>query len=163
MRTTIEMKPEHRKRLLKLAADRGEKGFSGVVAEALELYLEAHRGRRKAIRQALSLKGSLGDEDGAELLNKTRKIQANWRWRHPYVCFDRLASGHVAADAASEIRRSLERTGNAIGMADSLIAGIVMSNGAALLTRNRRHFERIPVSSWFDTAGLTIALRNERR
>lgn len=50
----------------------------------------------------------------------------------------------AAADAASEIRRSLERSGNSIGMADSLIAGIVISNGCTLLTRNRRHFERIP-------------------
>lgn len=50
----------------------------------------------------------------------------------------------AAADAASEIRRSLEQSGKSIGMADSLIAGIVTSNGGALLTRNRRHFERVP-------------------
>jgi tRNA(fMet)-specific endonuclease VapC len=55
-----------------------------------------------------------------------------------------LALDDAAANAASEIRRSLERSGNPIGMADSLIAGIVTSNGGALLTRNRRHFERIP-------------------
>ena len=54
-----------------------------------------------------------------------------------------------AADAASEIRRSLERSGNPIGMADSLIAGIVVANGGTLLTRNRRHFERVP--------GITLA------
>jgi predicted nucleic acid-binding protein len=36
------------------------------------------------------------------------------------------------------------RSGNPIGMADSLIAGIVMSTGGRLLTRNRHHFERIP-------------------
>src|ERR1035437_6874271 len=41
VRTTIEMKPEHRARILELAANRGEKGFSTVVADALELYLEA--------------------------------------------------------------------------------------------------------------------------
>ncbi len=29
-------------------------------------------------------------------------------------------------------------------MADSLIAGIVLTTGATLLTRNRRHFERVP-------------------
>jgi predicted nucleic acid-binding protein len=46
-----------------------------------------------------------------------------------------------AADSASEIRRSLERSGTPIGMADSLIAGIVASNGGTLLTRNRRHFQ----------------------
>jgi tRNA(fMet)-specific endonuclease VapC len=55
-----------------------------------------------------------------------------------------LSLDEAAADAASEIRRSLERSGNTIGMADSLIAGIVMSNGGSLLTRNRRHFERVP-------------------
>jgi tRNA(fMet)-specific endonuclease VapC len=55
-----------------------------------------------------------------------------------------LALEDSAADAASEIRRALDRTGNTIGMADSLIAGIVVSNGGSLLTRNRRHFERVP-------------------
>ena len=55
-----------------------------------------------------------------------------------------LGMDDAAADAASEIRRSLERSGNPIGMADSLIAGIVTSNAGELLTRNRRHFERVP-------------------
>ena len=55
-----------------------------------------------------------------------------------------FALDETAADAASEIRRSLERAGHSIGMADSLIAGIVIGNGGALLTRNRRHFERVP-------------------
>ena len=55
-----------------------------------------------------------------------------------------LGLDDAAADAASEIRRSLERSGKPIGMADSLIAGVVISNGGALLTRNRRHFERVP-------------------
>ena len=31
-----------------------------------------------------------------------------------------------------------------IGMADSLIAGIVAGNGGTLLTRNRRRFELVP-------------------
>jgi tRNA(fMet)-specific endonuclease VapC len=55
----------------------------------------------------------------------------------------------AAADEASAIRRSLERSGKGIGMADSLIAGIVKRNGGTLLTRNRRHFERVP--------GITLA------
>jgi tRNA(fMet)-specific endonuclease VapC len=50
----------------------------------------------------------------------------------------------AAADAAREIRRSLERSGKPIGMTDCLIAGIVTSNGGTLMTRNRRHFERVP-------------------
>jgi tRNA(fMet)-specific endonuclease VapC len=55
-----------------------------------------------------------------------------------------LSLDERAADAAAEIRRTLERLGHPIGMADSLIAGIVVSNGSVLLTRNRRHFERVP-------------------
>jgi predicted nucleic acid-binding protein len=48
-----------------------------------------------------------------------------------------------SADTAAEIRRTLERSGAAIGLADSLIAGIVVACGGVLLTRNRRHFERV--------------------
>jgi len=73
------MKPEHRTRILELAANRGEKGFSAVVAEALELYLEGQKGRTKAIRSALALKGSMSKTDAAALLAQTRSIRANWR------------------------------------------------------------------------------------
>ena len=48
-----------------------------------------------------------------------------------------------AADQAARVRKSLEKAGETVGMADSLIAGIVLSRDATLLTRNRRHFERV--------------------
>jgi tRNA(fMet)-specific endonuclease VapC len=48
-----------------------------------------------------------------------------------------------AADRAAAVRRALEGRGTSIGMADSLIAGIVLTNDGMLLTRNRRHFERV--------------------
>ncbi len=79
MRTTIEMKPEHRARLLELAASRGEKGYSTVVTEALELYLETQSGRTDAIRSALALKGSISVTEAATLFATTRKLRANWR------------------------------------------------------------------------------------
>ncbi len=49
-----------------------------------------------------------------------------------------------AARRAAELHRQLERSGIRIGMGDSLIAGIVLARGGSLLTRNRRHFVRIP-------------------
>jgi tRNA(fMet)-specific endonuclease VapC len=49
-----------------------------------------------------------------------------------------------SADRAAGVRRSLEARGVGIGMGDSLIAGIVLRNDGVLLTRNRRHFERVP-------------------
>lgn len=48
-----------------------------------------------------------------------------------------------AADRAARLHRSLEQQGQAIGMADSLIAGIVLHHAGILLTRNRRHFGRV--------------------
>jgi len=49
-----------------------------------------------------------------------------------------------AARKAAEVRQQLERSGIGIGMGDSLIAGIALARGASLLTRNKRHFERVP-------------------
>lgn len=48
-----------------------------------------------------------------------------------------------AADRAARVRRDLEEAGASIGMADSLIAGIVLEHGGRLFTRNQRHFERV--------------------
>jgi hypothetical protein len=79
VRTTIEIKAEHHARILELAARRGEKGFSSVVAEALDGYLRAQSSRTKAIHSALALKGSMGEADAEGLLTRTRRIRANWR------------------------------------------------------------------------------------
>jgi tRNA(fMet)-specific endonuclease VapC len=49
-----------------------------------------------------------------------------------------------AARRAAHVRQHLERSGIGIGMWDSLIAGIVLARGGSLLTRNKRHFERVP-------------------
>lgn len=49
----------------------------------------------------------------------------------------------VAAEHAATARRSLEAAGNTIGMGDFLIVGICLGRSATLLTRNRRHFDRV--------------------
>lgn len=49
-----------------------------------------------------------------------------------------------AARRAAEVRQQLERSGAGIGMGDSLIAGITLAHSAQLLTRNKRHFQRVP-------------------
>jgi tRNA(fMet)-specific endonuclease VapC len=49
----------------------------------------------------------------------------------------------ISADPAATVRLKLEKAGSGIGMADSLIAGIALAQGASLLTRNRRHLERV--------------------
>ena len=49
----------------------------------------------------------------------------------------------AAAECAATVRQQLEREGRAIGMGDSLIAGIALATGLPLFTRNRKHFERV--------------------
>jgi tRNA(fMet)-specific endonuclease VapC len=48
-----------------------------------------------------------------------------------------------AAERAAAVRRKLDRAGQPIGMADSLIAGIALVHDLPLLTRNRDHFARV--------------------
>lgn len=48
-----------------------------------------------------------------------------------------------AAMAAGAIEHDLRARGERIGFADSLIAGICISNDLPLATRNTRHFERV--------------------
>jgi predicted nucleic acid-binding protein len=59
---------------------------------------------------------------------------------------------HAAAQAAA-VRRELDRTGQTIGMADSLIAGIALTHGVRLFTRNRKHFERVANLKLVDLGG----------
>lgn len=73
-----------------------------------------------------------------------------------------------SADRAAEVRRALEKKGTPIGMADSLIAGIVLVAGGVLLTRNCRHFERVDgirlaVFPDHRQEGSVIPNRSERR
>jgi len=48
-----------------------------------------------------------------------------------------------AAETAAVVRRNLMTRGEDIGMADCLIAGIVLNGDGRLLTRNSRHFAAI--------------------
>ncbi len=79
MRTTIEIKDEHRARLLELAARRGSKGFSDIVAEAIDVYLLTLSGDEEKRRSALRLRGSLDDAEAGELREATRSLRESWR------------------------------------------------------------------------------------
>ena len=50
----------------------------------------------------------------------------------------------AAADAAALLSAARFRRGRPVDLADTLIAGIAVSRGAVLATRNIRHFEDVP-------------------
>lgn len=50
----------------------------------------------------------------------------------------------LAADRAAEVDRQLRTQGIRLATGDTLIAGICLHRQLRLLTRNRRHFDRVP-------------------
>ena len=79
MRTTIELSDEHRSRLLALAAERGEKGFSAIVAEAVDEYLKLADDRAAARTRALALRGVLSRRDADGLRTAVAEWREHWR------------------------------------------------------------------------------------
>lgn len=79
MRTTVEIPDEQRAELLRLAAARGEKGFSSLVRDALDLYLKGERARRERARRALRLRGSMGEAAARRLEESIRSLRGRWR------------------------------------------------------------------------------------
>ena len=75
----MEITDEQRAQLLDLAARRGEKGFSGIVRDAIDHYLSNVGGRQEAIQRALASRGRLGGAAGEELDAAVREIRKGWR------------------------------------------------------------------------------------
>ena len=79
MRTTIELSDAHRARLLALAAERGAKGFSELVREAIEYYLTENAARLDRVEAARRALGSLTDAEAESLEDSVRRSRATWR------------------------------------------------------------------------------------
>lgn len=79
MRTTIEITDAQRARLLELAARRGVKGFSVLVQEAVDLYLETQARRTEEVRLALAAIGSLDEKAAAALRDSVKRSRESWR------------------------------------------------------------------------------------
>jgi metal-responsive CopG/Arc/MetJ family transcriptional regulator len=79
MRTTVEINDKQRAELLKIAAQRGMKGFSSLVREALDEYLRKYAGRKQAVAKALSLRGMLNGKEGIDFQKRVESIRELWR------------------------------------------------------------------------------------
>lgn len=78
-----------------------------------------------------------------ELLTGVREGKRGERLRRLVENIPVLPLDRTSAERAARVRQQLENRGQSIGMGDSLIAGIALANGLPLLTRNRKHFERV--------------------
>ena len=79
MRTTVEITDEQRARLLELAARRGEKGFSKLVQEALEKYIDEIEDHDRRVRVAISVLGKLDEETAREFEATSQHLRKTWR------------------------------------------------------------------------------------
>ena len=78
----------------------------------------------------------------------TAKVDAVVRGAHTVLPFDA-----AAARRFGELKAELERRGEPLAEPDLRIAAIVVVHGLTLVTRNVRHFRRVPglaVENWID-------------
>jgi metal-responsive CopG/Arc/MetJ family transcriptional regulator len=79
MRTTIELPDYLRAKLLDLAARRGEKGFSGLVSEAVAAYLTDLEGRHAKVARATAVLGTLSEDEAEEMRRSVAALRDRWR------------------------------------------------------------------------------------
>ena len=106
--------------------------LGGHEPAAARIALELERGdlRTTAITRFELLSGARGSKQEEKILELLGVVGT-------------LPLDAAAADRAASVRRALDGKGTGIGMADSLIAGIVLLADGILLTRNRDHFKRV--------------------
>ncbi len=117
-----------------------------IVADS-DVLIDALRGREPGARRVAE-----GLEAGTlattavstfELLSGARSSKQRKVVEAMLAALPVLPLDQKAGEAAASLRLELEGQGQGIGMADYLIAGICVSRSASLLTRNRKHFQRI--------------------
>jgi metal-responsive CopG/Arc/MetJ family transcriptional regulator len=79
MRTTVEITDRQRAKLLELAAERGTKGFSELVQEAIDAYLDSNAARRERVAAALAVLGSLSEREARDLETSVASVRGRWR------------------------------------------------------------------------------------
>jgi len=78
-----------------------------------------------------------------ELLSGAREDRRGDAVRRLVTAIRIVPLDREAAAQAAEVHLVLAASGFNIGMADCLIAGIAIVNDLSLLTRNRKHYERV--------------------
>ena len=77
MRTTIELRQDQHRALSALAQRRGQRGFSQLVQEALDAYLDDLGADE--VQALLGLEGTLSDEDAGRVEERIAELRGSWR------------------------------------------------------------------------------------
>jgi hypothetical protein len=78
MRTTIELQDRHRSLLYSLAIKKGVRGYSSIIEEALDTYVD-HLSKKNGLKKdVLQMMGSWQEEDISQAKEKIKKMRKNW-------------------------------------------------------------------------------------
>ena len=79
MRTTIELTNDHRSSLYSLAARRGLRGYSKLIQEAVDLYIQEMMAKEGNARVLLKMRGTWNEEGSRKFQKKLREIRKSWK------------------------------------------------------------------------------------
>lgn len=78
MRTTVELSQAHRQALHQLAQMRGFRGYSRIVGEAVDFFVENRHFDKKEQSRLLRLKGSWKDSEAQKIRSAVREVRVHW-------------------------------------------------------------------------------------
>jgi len=78
MRTTIEISDRHRSILLSLAAQKGLRGYSELIQEALEQYIAGQVKESNAKEEVLAMQGSWQQEETEQTRSRLAELREKW-------------------------------------------------------------------------------------
>jgi len=78
MRTTIEIKDRYRSVLHSLAVKKGLRGYSGIIEEALDKYIDGLSRSEGIQDEILRMMGSWQEEEITQVKNKIKEMRENW-------------------------------------------------------------------------------------
>ncbi|MDY7030332.1 MAG: hypothetical protein SVY10_00315 [Thermodesulfobacteriota bacterium] len=78
MRTTVELSDRHRGILHALSTERGHRGYSKIIEEAIDFYISERALKDKAAQEIIMLKGSWNVEEGERIKTKLKKVRKDW-------------------------------------------------------------------------------------
>jgi hypothetical protein len=79
MRTTIELSDPVYRRLKASAVDRGLRGFSPIVEEALGEYFQSERQRSQLTSAIAASRGAWDEQDAADFEREREQAWASWQ------------------------------------------------------------------------------------
>ena len=79
MRTTVELSNDHRSSLHSLAARRGLRGYSKLIQEAVDLYIQEMTAKEGGAKHLLQMRGTWNKEETRKFQKKLRGIRKNWK------------------------------------------------------------------------------------